>query len=152
MTTVRRPSGETLDDPDEIAAALRAHGHTVGSTRRAIVDAVRAKNEGFTADELAAELAPVHRTTVYRTLAILEEIGVVHHIHLSHGPALYERMALAGAMRHLVCEVCGRHLSVPSEVFEPASDELRRAYGFELEGSHFAIVGRCRRCAGAVRG
>jgi Fur family ferric uptake transcriptional regulator len=146
VTTVRRTPGEVLDDPEQIAAALRAAGHTVGSTRRTIIDAIRATNEGFTADELAARLAPIHRTTVYRTLALLEEVGVVHHIHLSHGPAIYERAVLAGSMRHLVCEVCGRHLSVPSAVFDQASRRLEREFDFELEGAHFAIVGRCRSC------
>lgn len=146
MTTVRRPHGDVLDDPDEIEAALRSAGHTVGSTRRTIVDAIRRKDAGFTAEELADELAPIHRTTVYRTLAILEEIGVVHHIHLSHGPAIYERTVLAGSLRHLVCEVCGRHLSVPAGVFDQANRTLRRDFDFELEGAHFAIVGRCSRC------
>lgn len=147
MTTVRRHQRDALDDPLEIAEALRAGGHTVGATRRAIVDAIRATDVGFTADELADRLTPIHRATVYRTLGLLEEIGVVHHIHLSHGPAIYERTVLAGSLRHLVCEVCGRHLSVPATVFGGANRTLRDRYAFELEGAHFAIVGRCQGCS-----
>ena len=79
----------------------------------------------FTADELAAAVPDVHVSTVYRTLALLEEIGAVRHVHLSHGPALYEHAASA-EVRHLVCEVCDRHVAVPAEVFDAVRDRLGR--------------------------
>ena len=82
-----------------------------------------------------------------RTLGVLEEIGVVRHIHLSHGPAIYERTAVSTDIRHLVCETCGRHVAVPRRVFDTARRTLERDYDFVLDGSHFAIVGRCRACA-----
>ena len=85
----------------------------------------------------------VHVSTVYRTLGLLEEIGAVRHVHLSHGPALYESAASAD-VRHLVCEVCDRHVTVPSTVFDSARRRLARDFDFVLDGSHFAIVGRCR--------
>ena len=75
------------------------------------------------------------------------QIGVVRHIHLSHGPAIYERTAVSTDIRHLVCESCGRHVAVPKRVFDTARRTLERDYGFVLDGSHFAIVGRCRECA-----
>jgi Ferric uptake regulator family len=91
MTTVRRRHAGDLVDPEAIAARLRDEGHTVGKTRTAILEAVRSKQRAFTAEELAESLGETHVSTVYRTLALLEEIGVVRHIHLSHGPAIYER-------------------------------------------------------------
>ena len=78
-----------------------------------------------------------------------EEIGVVRHIHLSHGPAIYERTAVSSDIRHLVCESCGRYVAVPRRVFDTARRTLERDYDFVLDGSHFAIVGRCRSCAEA---
>ena len=104
------------------------------------------RHEGaFTADELAASVPDVHVSTVYRTLGLLEEIGAVRHVHLSHGPALYESAA-SEQVRHLVCEVCGRHVAVPSSAFAALRRRLRRDYDFVLDGSHFAIVGRCSNC------
>src|SRR5215510_11325992 len=147
MTTLRGASRADLVDPDAIVAALRAEGHTVGRVRRRVLEVVQRQEAAFTAEQLAGELPDVHVSTVYRTLGLLEEIGVVQHIHLSHGPAVYERTAVQGTMRHLVCEVCGRHLEVPSEVFAAASRTLRRDYDFVLDGVHFAIVGRCVECA-----
>ena len=146
MTTVRRTRTGDLVDPAAIAARLRLDGHTVGKTRTIILDAVRAKQRAFTAEELAESLGETHVSTVYRTLALLEEIGVVRHIHLSHGPAIYERTAVSTDIRHLVCETCGRHVAVPRRVFDSARRTLERDYDFVLDGSHFAIVGRCRSC------
>jgi Fur family ferric uptake transcriptional regulator len=146
MTTVRRRHAGDLVDPVAIVARLREEGHTVGRTRTAILEAVRAKQRAFTAEELVESLDGVHEATVYRTLALLEEIGVVRHIHLSHGPAIYERTAVSGEHRHLVCETCGRHIAVPRRVFDAARRALERDYDFVLDGSHFAIVGRCRKC------
>ena len=146
MTTVRRTHAGDLVDPEAIAARLRDSGHTVGRTRRDILDAVRAKQRAFTAEELAESLEHTHVSTVYRTLALLEEIGVVRHVHLSHGPAIYERTAVSSDIRHLVCEICGRHIAVPRRVFDAARRTLERDYDFVLDGSHFAIVGRCRTC------
>jgi Fur family ferric uptake transcriptional regulator len=143
MTTVRHSHADRLVAPDDIVAHLRAAGHTVGRTRTAVIAAVRAQPSAFTADELAGAVPDVHVSTVYRTLALLEEIGAVRHVHLSHGPARYEHAGSA-EVRHLVCEICDRHVAVPLDVFDPVRDRLAADYGFVLDGSHFAIVGRCR--------
>ena len=148
MTTIRHARPMHLIDPDEIVERLREAGHSVGRTRTAVVSAVRDQRGAFTADELALAVPDVHVSTVYRTLALLEDIGAVRHVHLSHGPALYESAASAD-VRHLVCEVCDRHVTVPSTVFDSARRRLEKDFDFVLEGSHFAIVGRCRDCAGS---
>ena len=114
VTTIRHARPARVVEPDEIVEQLRAAGHSVGRTRSAVVEAVRRQDGAFTADELAAAVPAVHVSTVYRTLALLEEIGAVRHVHLSHGPALYEGATSTG-VRHLVCEVCERHVAVPSE-------------------------------------
>ncbi|MET0145279.1 MAG: transcriptional repressor [Ilumatobacteraceae bacterium] len=148
MTKVRQTHPGRLIELDDIVGQLRENGHSIGRTRRAVVDGVRRQRGAFTADDLAAAVPDVHVATVYRTLALLEEIGAVRHTHLSHGPAVYESAA-AVDVRHLVCEVCGRHLAVPSSIFGSARKRLERDYDFLLDGSHFAVVGRCRQCADA---
>jgi Fur family ferric uptake transcriptional regulator len=135
-----------MSDFDDIVAALREAGHNVGSTRREILSVVLGRDGAFTADDLAASLDDVHVSTVYRSLALLEEIGVVDHVHLSHGPAMYERASAAGTQQHLVCDRCGVHLSVPSGLFDDVRHTIDREYGFALSGEHFALTGRCADC------
>lgn len=147
MTTVRRAKATPPSDRDEIVDRLRGDGHTVGRTRAAILDAVLETTHGFTADELAAGLDGVHAATVYRTLGLLEEIGVIRHVHVSHGPAIYELASIAANRQHLACDTCGRHFSVSSRVFDASRRVLERDHDFLLDSGHFAILGTCRSCA-----
>lgn len=112
--------------------------------------ALRELDGPVSADDLAAHLPDVHVSSVYRALAVLEEDGVVTHVHLGHGPAIYQLTEQAADIRHLVCELCGRDVVVPAAVFEPLRATLRRDHGFVLDARHFAVMGRCRECDDAA--
>ena len=117
-----RPS---IVDPTRSSSAA-AQATPSGGHGRPSSTPCAAASGAFTADELAADVPDVHVSTVYRTLALLEEIGAVRHVHLSHGPAIYESAA-TDEVRHLVCEVCDRHVAVPSDgVRRPAQAPRRR--------------------------
>jgi Fur family ferric uptake transcriptional regulator len=81
---------------------------------------------------------------VYRNLEAFEELGLVRHVHLGHGPGLY---ALAGDREYLVCETCDRVRSVPSEALDGVRSAIRDAFGYEARFSHFPIVGQCPDCS-----
>ncbi len=133
--------------------ALRASGVRVTDARRAVVTALVDADDHLTADDLAARVAgaepDVHRSTVYRSLDALEKIGVVTHVHLGHGRAVYhltERLH-----HHAVCEDCGAVVELPNDVLDDVQARLRRETGFEVDPHHFALVGRCRQCASTSR-
>lgn len=107
-----------------------------------------AHREPVTAERLAELLPSIHVSSVYRALAVLEEEGVVAHVHLGHGPAVYQLADDARLVRHLVCESCGDVVLVPVAVFEPVRAVLERDFGFALDVDHFAVIGRCRACTG----
>jgi Fur family transcriptional regulator, ferric uptake regulator len=115
-----------------------------------VLDALSNHTEPVTADELAAALPHVHVSSVYRALSVLEDEGVISHVHLGHGPAVYQLAETAGVVRHLVCDACGRHVVVPAALFDPLRRRLEREYDFLLDAGHFAVVGRCRWCAGSA--
>lgn len=130
---------------------IRGHGGRVTTARRALVTALVQARGHVTADDLAALVQKaqpdVHLSTIYRSLDALERIGVVDHVHLGHGRAVYH---LADEPhQHLVCEVCGAVVEVPDATFAELSDTLRRDYGFTIRPNHFAVLGRCRACARA---
>jgi Fur family ferric uptake transcriptional regulator len=122
----------------------------VTGPRRAVVEAVLGATGHLTADELAARtqaaLPDVHRSTVYRTLAALEELGVLYHVHLAHGPAVYHLVEDAHA--HVVCESCEAVAEVWPAALEALAAEVRRRSGFVLSPQHFSLTGHCPRCAG----
>ena len=100
---------ERGDRSDRIFSQLRARGGRITAARRALVTALLEADAHVTADDLAtlvqAAHPEVHRSTIYRTLDALEQLGIVDHVHLGHGRAVYH--LADDPHNHLVCEVCG---------------------------------------------
>lgn len=136
-----------MSGADPVVAALRARGHRVTAQRRAIVEEALQMEGHISPVELAARVQArepgVNPSTVYRTLALLEELGVVSHAHLEGGP---EYRVGPHDHVHLVCSECGSHESVPADALDPARDALGRR-GFRADFTHFAIAGLCSACA-----
>ena len=135
---------------ESVLARLRAAGGRVTGPRQAVVTALVEADGHVTADDLAAAVQAahpeVHLSTVYRTLDALERLGVVDHVHLGHGRAVYH----LGDERHqhLVCEVCGTVTEVPDAVFSSLARRIRQDYGFRIRPEHFAVLGQCEACTG----
>ena len=86
----------------------------------------------------------VHRSTIYRCLDALEQLEVVDHTHLGHGPAVYH---LADEQHHhLVCEACGAVVEVDDAIFEDLRARLDQDHDFHIRPHHFALPGRCATC------
>jgi Fe2+ or Zn2+ uptake regulation protein len=136
---------------ERILDQLRDSGGRITPARRAIVTALLETTGHATADDLAAAVQrshpDVHQSTIYRCLDALDELGIVDHVHLGHGRAVYH--LADDPHQHLVCEVCGHVLEVPDEVFAGLADRLRADYAFALRPNHFAVLGRCQECARA---
>ena len=140
---------------DEILALLRAHGDRVTASRRAVVDALVAGDHHVTADEIVARVAAgdgtgagdpdAHRATVYRTLELLEELGLVNHTHLSHGSPTYHAAGVDQHV-HLVCRACGSISEVDPSVMLPVTERLHDEEGFRVDVGHVSLFGECGDC------
>ena len=141
---------EEVDEPrlDRILRLLRERGGRVTTARRAIITALLESTGHVTADELAATVQAaqpdVHLSTIYRCLEALEDLGVVDHVHLGHGRAVYH--LTDETHQHLFCERCERVQELPIAKLRPLFAMLEQEFAFELDRRHFAIVGRCREC------
>lgn len=148
MTPQQRTGRNTPSDAGSILDELASRGGRRTAARQAIVEALLASKGHVTADDLARRVQrrfpSVNVSTVYRTLDALEELGVVDHVHLGHGRAIYH---LADeAHQHLVCERCERVQELPATKLRSLVRTLDDEYGFAVDQRHFAIVGVCRRC------
>lgn len=128
-------------DVDAALARVRAVGGRVTATKRSIVDAVFAAPDGITADDVVATLGDVDLTTAYRTLGQLEQAGVVEHVHLGHGPAIYR--LVGDDTVTVVCDGCGKVTHIPLAAFADVTAQVRAAHGITLDLHHFAMSGRC---------
>ncbi len=150
MTQAPRRPPLAFDDLDGVLAAIRHRGGRVSTARRVVLEALFSADgpvsAEYIADGLGGHVMRSDVTSVYRNLELLEELGVVRHVHLGHGPGLY---ALEGAAEreYLVCERCNRVDTVRSEQLAPVRSAIRDRFGYEARFCHFPIVGLCARCA-----
>jgi Fur family transcriptional regulator, ferric uptake regulator len=145
MTMASQGRRVTVDRLCDALELLRAHAVRLTGSRRAVLEALFADATPRTAEEIAAR-AYVDLASAYRNLETLEELGIVRHVHLGHGPGLYARIG-RDRLEHAVCDVCGEHRSVPAAELEAAREAIRRATGITASFAHFPIVGRCATCS-----
>lgn len=140
------------DRLERILALVRERGGRVTTPRRAIVTALVQADHHVTADDIvdAVQRAhpDIHRSTVYRTLDTLTDMGVVDHVHLGHGPAVYH--FTDRPHHHLVCQDCGRVIELPLSVLTPVQERVARDHRFRLDATHFALAGHCVDCQGGT--
>jgi Fe2+ or Zn2+ uptake regulation protein len=135
--------------PFELAATLRHRGHRVTPQRLVIHDALRALDRHATAEEVLAavseRLPNVSAPTVYATLELFEELGLVRRIRLGPGAALYDPRP--DRHDHLVCSSCGRVEDIDGGVDTAGAVRSARRRGFRPERAEVLVSGLCASCA-----
>ena len=139
----------------QFSATLRERGYRLTLQRELILDALEAISGHISVEDVYQRVhfrfPQVNVSTVYRTLELLEQEGLVAHTHFHDGVAKWHR-AEEARHQHLVCERCGAEQDLDLAVVEPLARDLRAQYGFEPNFAHFAIVGLCRLCREADSG
>jgi len=135
----------------ELRQTLHRRGLRMTPQRQLVLDAVT--ELGHATPEAVCtrvqETAPaVNITTVYRTLDLLEQLGVVRHTHLGHGAPTYATSAHEHV--HLVCHRCGAVDEIDADALDDLAAGLRADTGFRLDATHVALSGLCRGCTEAA--
>ena len=129
--------------------ALRQQGYRLTPQREMIVEAVAHAGRHVTAEEVyervCARASAVNLATVYRTLDLLVELGLVSQADLGDGKVTYAS-PVHGPHCHLVCRRCGCVIEADCDLVEPLEERLEEQYGFAAELHHFAISGLCADC------
>jgi Fur family ferric uptake transcriptional regulator len=137
-----------MDQARAVAAKLRERGHRITPQREAILEAILSTTGHITPQDVTrrvqARLPAVNASTVYRTLAMLETVGVVRHAHLERG-AEYHRADEVEHV-HLACSRCGAEDDLSMEEAEQLRGVVQRHKGFLPDLTHFAISGLCAGC------
>lgn len=127
---------------------LRERGYRLTPQRELVLRAVERLGHATPDEVLAAvreESRAVNISTVYRTLELLEELGLVRHAHITDRAPTYHSTSTPDHV-HLVCRGCGAITEVAPEVIEPLTDALADRYGFSTDVGHLTVFGTCRRC------
>ena len=127
---------------------LRAQGYRLTPQRQLVLEAVTSLGHATpeeVADAVQKTARGVNISTVYRTLELLEQLGLVSHTHLGHGAPTYHSADDADHV-HLVCRECGVVSETTPDVVSEVVDRLVAEEGFQADVRHLAIFGTCRPC------
>jgi Fur family ferric uptake transcriptional regulator len=138
----------------DLDAILRSRGLRVTPQRRFVLDALERLGHA-TPDQVWEQvqaIAPsLSASTVYRTLELLEELGLVLHTHLGHGAPSYHLATHADHI-HLVCRRCGAVQDADVSRAQQLADEVTARYGFVADVGHLSLDGLCAACAADAAG
>jgi Fur family ferric uptake transcriptional regulator len=146
MTVAPRRPPLAFESLEDVAAALREAGSRLTTPRRLVLEALFNAPGLVSADQIAAAATvPLDLTSVYRNLEKLEQLGVVRHVHVGHGPSVYGLVG-HGEREFLVCEACGKVEAVEPAQLDRVRAVIREEFGLEARFTHFPIHGRCADC------
>lgn len=137
-----------MSDHADWRQALREKGYRLTPQREMILAAVDELGHA-TPDEVLAHVqqhaSTINASTVYRTLEVLEELGLVRHAHLSDRAPTYHSTR-GHEHFHLVCRGCRKVISVDAEDAAPFVESLATRHAFSPDLGHLTVFGRCHDC------
>ena len=141
------------DSPEEkFREFLEIRGEKLTAPRRILVRHVFDSHKHFDADELVADLhnagRRVSRSTVYRTLRLLVEAGLLRELRLTNRTA-YEHDYGYPAHDHLHCTECNTVIEFRNDEVRRVSESVSQQHGFRPVGHRFVITGVCPSCSRA---
>ena len=151
------PIGSTTRLPvawADVPDRLRARGLRWTPQRRVLVEVLSQTDGHVTGSELVDRCRAIDPgtipSTVYRTLDVLEDLGVVSHSHAADGREEFHVLP-ATEHGHLYCRRCGSSADLAAD--DPAVRAAIRAFArerdFEIDVSHLTLIGRCAPCRAA---
>lgn len=129
---------------------LRAHGHRVTRPRRAVWRALVDAEGHVTAEELAERVqrseSGVNLASVYRSLALFQDLDLVRESRLGDDDAARWELAHPDEHFHLICDACGRVEHHVGTFVEQVRRHLQGSHGFEAANVELIVSGRCADC------
>lgn len=139
---------------DQVHTVFRHAGLKRGGARERVIELLADQPCALSAveieDALKAARRPTARASIYRTLELLAEHGLVERVEVGDGQARFER-AGDHHHHHLVCERCGRLVAFDDPGLERAIDDLSDRLGVRISGHDVLLRGACERCQDLVR-
>ena len=127
---------------------LKQKGYKLTPQRRVILDIIHETSSHLTADDIynlvQQRIRGVNKSTVYRTLELLEELDCV--VRSEMGERFIYHHAEEGHHHHLVCRQCGRIIEMSEAHLEPMRQMLLDELGFQVDIKHLMLHGLCADC------
>lgn len=142
--------GRTTEALEKFERFLATKSLRLTEARAAIVEAALARKGHYPIEDLIADLKARgirgSKATVYRTLPLLAEAGILQPAIVAGDAKSYETTFGQDHHDHLICHRCGKVVEFGFEAFEILQREVAGRYGFRLENHHHELVGTCPEC------
>ncbi len=139
---------------------LQRHGSRWTTPRRAVLELLSGTSRHMSAKEIYASLSRMYPaiglTTVYRTLDLLERMGMLQKLSFGSGESRFELTSEEKETHHhhLICTKCGKiidytdFLDEELELVKKTEEELGRKHGFKITDHNIEFYGLCPKCRG----
>lgn len=139
-----------MADETSLTGALRRHGYRVTPPRRRVWQALAA-GEHLTAEDIVGRITDeqgpdVNLASVYRALALMEELDLVRASRLGEQAPTTWELAHPDEHFHLVCRDCGGVTHHQGTLVDQVATHLRDGHDFEPETIELVVTGRCAAC------
>lgn len=133
-----------------IANILRRQGYKLTPQRRAVLDAIALSHDHLTPadihDRVRHEHPGIGLVTIYRTLDILDKLGLICEVHSGGNCRSYLLRRPQEHHHHLICSDCGTVADFIDCGLSELEQKVSRETGFEIEGHLLEFAGRCQNC------
>ncbi len=130
---------------------LRGLGYRLTPQRLLVLEAVHGADKHISVEEIYTQVKSrypyANISTVYRTLELLEQLGLVVKADFGEGYVRYHH-AEKGHHHHLVCQKCGKIINLVETPILALKETLYKDYQFNAHLSHLTIFGQCHECQG----
>ena len=144
---------KNLKDIEEIKLYLRSKGYKLTAQRECILDVViKNSDKHLTVDEIykcvSEENCTIGIATVYRTIMLFEELGVLSKLIFDNRIIRYELASFDDkhTHHHLICVKCNRIIEVREDLLEELEKRVEGKYKFKVLDHNLKILGICSKC------
>jgi Fur family ferric uptake transcriptional regulator len=127
---------------------FKEKGFKLTPQRKLIMDIIHDNEAHLTTEKIIAHVQDrmpgVHKSTIYRTLELLEKAGCVYKSAM--GDKLIYHHPEEGHHHHLVCRKCGQSIDCDEDIFTPVERLIGTKYGFHIDFKHVVMSGLCQEC------
>ena len=133
-----------------VESTLRQRGFKVTPQRRTVINEIIHTREHQTPaaiyERVKSEHPGIGLVTVYRTLEILEECGLICEMHAGHSCRSYLMRNTSSHHHHLICSDCGKVVDFADCGLNALENRLTEKSGFKINGHLLEFIGECGEC------
>ncbi|AGK97274.1 Fur family transcriptional regulator [Clostridium pasteurianum] len=143
----------SIDEIEKLKNNLKQKGYKLTPQRRAVLDIIiQSEGQHLTAEEIyelvKVDCPEIGLATVYRTVLLLEELGVISKLDLNDGCSRYELVHENENHQHhhLICTNCGKVIEVEGDLLDSLEHTIEEKYVFKIKNHSVKFYGLCSDC------